>query len=836
MPPTRDELVGLYLDQIPYEPYPVQEEALLAWFAAEQGVLVCTPTGTGKTMIAEAALFEALHNGTTAYYTTPLIALCEQKFREMQAAAVKWGFQPDDVGLVTGNRRENPDARVLVVVAEILLNRLLHSGGKGDRYNLCEAPEGPFRQIVPVPFSAANPVETAFDFERVSAVVMDEFHSFNDLERGIVWELSLGLLPKHVRTLLLSATVGNAIEFLGWLRQCHDRRLELVTGDERKVPLGFHWVGDMLLTEHLEAMAQGGKGDRSNLPERPEGCCAQIGPVPFSAEDDETRMTPALVFCFNREECWAVAEQLKGKRILGDGRKKRLAAELERYDWSAGAGPKLKQLLMRGVGVHHAGVLPKYRRIVEDLFQHKLLSVAVCTETLAAGINLPARSVVVPKLMKGPAEKQKLLDPSTAHQIFGRAGRPQFDTKGHVYALAHEDDVKIARWREKFDQIPENTKDPGLLKAKKALKKKMPTRRANVQYWNEAQYRKLCAAPSGNLHSRGQVPWRLLAYMLDASPDIEPIRRLVGKRLMDPGRIEAGQKELDRMLMTLWRAGYVTLEPSPPKEEELAELQAAAAEQKAKEAKRLVFTFGFSEKPAVAEPPQYRPMFAHPTDSMSKLLMFRGINPLYAVFLVNQLGIADRDERVQAMESVLELPRSVGRFVRVPRHDELPPGPLATLRLDPRLLQLGLATPEEISRQAGDDEPRHRRTYDDDERVWVLTLADKLRRLFDYDFDGVHDLRTSPVWAAGELLQFGGDFNKYVTSRSLQKQEGVIFRHVLRLILLVNEFAQLCPPDVAEDQWREDLGGIAALLTESCRRVDTASTDKALEEAEQEVD
>jgi len=141
MPFTRDELLGRYLDQVPFEPYPVQEEALLAWFAAEQGVLVCTPTGTGKTMIAEAALFEALHNGTIAYYTTPLIALTEQKFHEMQAAAVRWGFQPDDVGLVTGNRRENPDARVLVVVAEILLNRLLHGGaqgGKGDRSNLCD--------------------------------------------------------------------------------------------------------------------------------------------------------------------------------------------------------------------------------------------------------------------------------------------------------------------------------------------------------------------------------------------------------------------------------------------------------------------------------------------------------------------------------------------------------------------------------------------------------------------------------------------------------------------------------------------------------------------------
>jgi superfamily II DNA/RNA helicase len=781
---TRDQIASAYFEQLPYPPYPVQEEALLTYFTAEQGVLVCAPTGTGKTLIAEAALFEALHTRTRAYYTTPLIALTEQKYAEMQAAAARWGFSPDDVGLVTGNRRVNPGATVLVVVAEILLNRLLH--------------------------------REAFDFTEVSAVVMDEFHNFADVERGIVWELTLGLLPPHVRLLLLSATVGNAFEFTQWLKSAHQRNVELVEGRERKVPLDYRFIGDMLLTEQIEKLAEG---------------------------TDETRYTPALIFCFNRDQCWDVAEQLKGKSLLADGQQKRLADELAHHDWSEGAGPKLKQILQRGVGVHHAGVLPKYRRIVEDLFQQKLLSVCVCTETLAAGINLPARSVVVPTLLKGPPGDMKLIDPSSAHQIFGRAGRPQFDKQGYVFALAHEDDVKILRWREKYDQIPETTKDPLLLKAKKDLKRKMPTRRSTEQYWTQQQFEKLVKAPPGKLVSRGPIPWRLLAYMLQASPEIEPIRKVVSKRLLEGSRMAGAQKQLDQMLLTLWAAGYVTLEPPPPAKiaEPDVSRPAAAPPPKMTETERLLAAAGFVSAKAkveavaaAAEPISYEPKLAHPTPELARLVKLRGINPLYGLFLVKQLGIASREERLQALESVLEMPGSVARLVRVPKKDEMPPGPLATTRLDPELLALGLATPEQLGAAPPDDEEeKSDRREMFQERVFVLTLAEKLRLLFDASFPGVHSLYTTPVWAAGEILEFDGQFNKYITARGLQKQEGVIFRHLLRLILLLKEFMPLVPPDCSEEEWLAELSSISGTIVECCRRVDPTSTDKALEEADE---
>jgi superfamily II DNA/RNA helicase len=799
---SRDEIILEYLDRLPYAPYPVQEEALYAWAAAEQGVLLSAPTGTGKTLVAEAAVYEGLKTGTGVYYSTPLIALTDQKFLELQETAARWGFERDQVGLVTGHRTVNPGAPIKVVVAEVLLNRLLH-------------PE-------------------VFDFAGVGAVVMDEFHNFNEPQRGIVWELALSLLPKHIRVMLLSATVGAADEFVNWMARSLDRRVTLVEGKERRVPLHFHWVGDELLPDYLEQIARG---------------------------TDAQRRTPALLFCFDREACWATADVLKGKDVFAEGQRKALLDRLEQFDFSMGSGNRLRTCLARGIGIHHAGLLPRYRRVVETLFQEKLLPVCVCTETLAAGINLPARSVVLTTLVKGPKDKKKLIDASAAQQMFGRAGRPQFDTEGHVFAMAHEDDVKLARWKVKYDSIPENTKDPGLMAARKALLKKKPTRRANFTYWNAEQFTKLQTAPPIRLASRGNLTWRWLAYLLDANPSVEPIRDVIRRRLMDGPRIEAELKRLTRMLVTLARMEVVTLDPPPPESWRKA-VEPAGAPSPAEGASpkseddsddspapegpapapegvgdligRLTLggaagsavapTMRATGKPGLVTLEPYEVVTATPTGKLKQLTVFRAVHPLYGIFLMDYLGKADDAELIQVLESVLEMPGSVARSLRVPWPDVLPPGPLATEVVDPAILTRGLASHEDLYPPADQsDVPPELRKY-------PVPLAQKMRLLFENTIDHAGGLFVTPVWTAGDLLAHGGDFDKFVRARDLVKQEGILFKHLLRLILLCGEFAQLTPRDMVPQDWQARLRGIADALTAACRTVDPQCTDETLEE------
>ena len=307
----------------------------------------------------------------------------------------------------------------------------------------------------------------------------------------------------------------------------------------------------------------------------------------------------------------------------------------------------------------------------------------------------------------------------------------------------------------------------------------------------------------------------MLAHLLKASPEVSRLRTVVRKRLLDEPRIVAGEKVLVRMLITLGKGGYVRLEPEmpPEKEEVTEEAHGGLTPRRSQD----------DGAPVIESKPVYQPELAHPTEALEKVLAFRAIHPLYGAFLMDYLGVANREERLQLMESLLELPRNLLRSVRVPWPDKLPPGPLAA-QIDPELVQRGLmAAPRTASENDDDDDYQ-------EEPDFPLSLAEKMKLLFEVKFPEVGDLEVQSVWAAGELLEYGGNFTKYISGKDLAKQEGILFRHFLRLILLCGEFRLVTPTGIAGEEWQKELDEISDKLTAACRAVDPTSTDEVIQQ------
>jgi hypothetical protein len=350
----------------------------------------------------------------------------------------------------------------------------------------------------------------------------------------------------------------------------------------------------------------------------------------------------------------------------------------------------------------------------------------------------------------------------------------------------------------------------------------------------------------------------LLAYLFGLNTSVQPIRDMVGRRLLSTKGIEEAQRDLNRMLITLWSAGYIELEPKP----RAAEPKQVPSEPGSKTKTEGLFGEILDQMRATEDQPtgqleqnqdpaliesrgyevdNYRPETATPTERLQRLVHLRSINPLFGVYLADQLAIADREERIVALESVLEVPGTVARLTHVPSIDEMPPGTLATTRLDPQLLQLGLATAEELGAKADDQEEEvvdrgFGRVMFEEPRVWPLTIGEKILRLFRSEYPRVHDVNVRPVWIVGELMEFGGDFNKYVTARKLQKEEGILFRHCLRMILLLDEMANVPPIESTVETWEDPLDDLADQLTDTCRAIDPHSTDEVLVQPGSEVD
>ncbi|HUP81427.1 MAG TPA: helicase, partial [Pirellula sp.] len=326
-------------------------------------------------------------------------------------------------------------------------------------------------------------------------------------------------------------------------------------------------------------------------------------------------------------------------------------------------------------------------------------------------------------------------------------------------------------------------------------------------------------------------------------------------------------------LVTLWSAGYLDLYPKPtPISNSTSNKDASGKERSKAEPERKPW-IAFSPKPdpnATAEESaiddeeeveaetsdssdgvelryeldEYRPEKAEPTEKLNLLVQLRSVNPLFGLFMIDLMQHADESERIQAIESVLELPANISKLVACPPPDILPFGPLATNVLHPRLLELGLAGSSEIMGQwEKKEEPDLEKLASETggtSRTWndrwepppppALSLAEKMRRLFNHQFPRVHDLYTRGVWVVGELLEFNCEFNKYILAKGFQKQEGLLFRHVLRFILLTEEISQIAPESTMEETWENPLDALIKRLTECCRQVDPESTDKILQE------
>lgn len=418
------------------DPYPVQEEAVGRIFGGEN-VLVTVPTGTGKTLMAKAALLRALRSGRRAIYTTPLRALTEEKYRELTE-----DFGEENVGFATGDYRVNPDAPIQILVAEILWNRIYAD-------------------------QATKPADV---------VVMDEGHYFNDPERGYVWEQSIIGLHPDTQLVILSATVGYAKQFCQWAYATRKQPMALVQSTERKVPL-YHQFREAYLVETVKQLYADGE-------------------------------YPALIFSFGRRLCFERARLLKScPRFVNKEEQAEIDARAEGVLLERGMSKEFQRLLQHGIGVHHAGVLPSYRRLVEELTADRLLKFVVTTETIAAGINLPAKRCVFPSLKKVIKKKPRLLHPAEYHQMAGRAGRPQFDDEGIAITLAPEEvvqefrkEIKDLRKRSRGGSIDEEK-----IKKKYYVRAKQEAKTREDVSWDAEDHTKLVEGEPAPLKSQTRV-------------------------------------------------------------------------------------------------------------------------------------------------------------------------------------------------------------------------------------------------------------------------------------------------------------------------------------------
>jgi superfamily II RNA helicase len=457
--------------------YGAQEQAILELLTGNN-VILATPTGSGKSLVALAFHFLALAEGRRSFYTAPIKALVSEKF-----FALCRDFGPDRVGMITGDGSVNPEAPIICCTAEIVANLALREGKSAP----------------------------------IDCLVIDEFHYYADRERGVAWQLPL-LILERAQLLLMSATLGPSEPFEKALTRLTKRPTVTVRSTERPVPLSFEYR-ETPLHETISDLLRTGR-------------------------------TPAYVVNFTQRAAAETAQDLTSIDLCTKERKKEINAELAGMRLDTPYGKEVKRFLAHGIGLHHAGLLPKYRLLVEKLAQKGWLAVVSGTDTLGVGVNIPMRSVVFTRLCKFDGEKTALLQAREFQQIAGRAGRKGFDDHGYVLVQAPEHAIENARMMQKAAGDP--------VKLKRIVRKKPPER--GYVNWDRSVFDRLVAAQPEPLVSRFRVSHGMilnvlqrdgaglldLARIIHRSHERRAQRRLLGREakvlfdsLVDAGIVEA---------------------------------------------------------------------------------------------------------------------------------------------------------------------------------------------------------------------------------------------------------------------------------------------------------
>jgi Domain of unknown function (DUF3516)/DEAD/DEAH box helicase/Helicase conserved C-terminal domain len=481
-----DEILGLFLDWVSDTGlvlYPAQEEALLEVMAGKH-VILGTPTGSGKSLVALGMHFKALCEGRVSFYTSPIKALASEKFFSLCGE-----LGPENVGMRTGDASINPDGGVVCCTAEVLSNMALRLGEELD-----------------APY-----------------VIMDEFHYYADKERGVAWQVPL-LVLLRTQFLLMSATLGDTSAIAERLKNDTGREVALVTSDERPVPLDYEYR-EMPLHETIEDLL------------------AQ-------------KKSPIYVVNFTQRECAELAQSLTSVKIGSKEEREEVRKIVAGRRLATPYGKEFRRFLSFGVGVHHAGLLPRYRLLVEQLAQKGLLHVICGTDTLGVGVNIPIRTVLFTKLAKFDGSKVGLLSVRDFKQIAGRAGRKGFDDKGSVAVQAPEH-ITLKKQAEKKSEAT----------GKKSSRTFKGPGKGEVS-WTLETFKSLIARPPETLKSRFRLTHGMVLDLvirdLGGAPspgreNFRSIRDLIARCHEEDGVKVRLLKQAAALVRSLYRAGIFRL-------------------------------------------------------------------------------------------------------------------------------------------------------------------------------------------------------------------------------------------------------------------------------------